>query len=76
MNKSIRIKPDPNFERFRKATLRESESDRVPFCDVYVDVPVMETLLNEKIPSAPVTREEWDIYLKNRINFFYRYGYD
>jgi uroporphyrinogen decarboxylase len=77
---NINIEPDPDFERLRKVLLLQGEPDRIPFVEVYINVPVMEAILGRRIPESGgrssgdrELREKW---WDARIEFMYRMGYD
>lgn len=74
-------KPDPDFTRLRKVLLRQGEPDRLPFIEVYINIPVMEAILGRKIPDInPRTgspdRAVQEAYWAARIEFMHKVGYD
>lgn len=69
------MKPDPDFERFRKAVMREGEPDRIPFAELFHDLEIVEAIMGEKMPSGK-GREAERAAVKFRIDFWYRMGYD
>jgi len=69
--------PQPDFSRLRKVLLRQGEPDRLPLIELLVDREMMEAVLGEKIPFAPLfqmdaRRREWDAL----IRFWHTTGYD
>jgi uroporphyrinogen decarboxylase len=77
----LNVQPDPDFSRLRKVFLRQGEPDRVPFIEVYINVPVMEVILDKKFPALALFEADpdrelaqkwWDL----RIEFMYRLGFD
>lgn len=59
------IPPQPDFNQLRKVLLREGKPDYVPSYELFVNAPVMETLLGKKVSDRADTME-----------FYYRMGYD
>jgi len=71
------IKPAPDFERLRKALLREGEPDRVPFYELFFDKPIKDHLLGKPC-SLPIVLPVPGIeeQLENEIEIWYRLGFD
>lgn len=70
--------PDPDFERLRKAIMREGQPDRIPFFEIQIDTELMEAILGEPVPSAFDTDPEQtrtkllkDIKLMRRLCYDY-----
>ena len=63
--KETAIRPAPDFNRLLKVLRKEGKSDFVPFYELFVNHPVMETILARKLPDRVST-----------IEFYYRAGYD
>ena len=56
----------PNFERFRKAALRE-EPDRVPLCEVLIGYSIMSQFLGREVKADD---------LASPIEYWAKYRYD
>lgn len=70
-------KPAPDFERLRKAMLRESEPDRLPFFEIQIDPELMSALLGKPVPSPFDTDpEQIKVKLLRDIELMHRLGYD
>lgn len=59
------INPEPDFNQLRKVLLRDGKPAYVPFYELFVNGPVMETILGKKMSDRVSTME-----------FYYRAGYD
>lgn len=59
------IKPNPDFEQFRKTLLREGKPRYVPFYELFVNQPIMEAILGKPVPDRVAS-----------VEFYYRAGYD
>jgi uroporphyrinogen decarboxylase len=59
------IKPAPDFNRLSDVLWRRKKPDYVPFYELFVNMPVMESILGKKIPDRKAT-----------VEFYYRAGYD
>lgn len=59
------IKPAPDFNRLLDVLWRRKQPDYVPFYELYVNNPVMESILGKLLPDRIST-----------IEFYYRAGYD
>lgn len=69
--------PSPDFECFRKAILRESEPEKIPFFEIQIDPELMEVILGEPVPSPFDTRpEQIQLKLEKDIQLMHRLGYD
>jgi uroporphyrinogen decarboxylase len=62
---------EPNFDRLLTVLRREGEPDRVPFCELIVDMGLGEVVLGKPIPT-----ENNDEQRRYRIEFFRTLGYD
>jgi uroporphyrinogen decarboxylase len=65
------IKPEPDFDRLRRALLRQGELDRVPLLELKADDEIIAYVMDVD-PNA-VERERWTA---TEIDFWYRLGYD
>jgi len=72
---TIKDKPQPDFQKMRKVLLRQGIPDRIPFVELYLDVPVMEALLGEKFPD-PDDRKHYQEYAQKLVKVWYHLGYD
>ena len=66
------IKPAPNFDRLRKTLLRDGKPDFVPFYELFVDPPVMESALGKKLPDRASTVEFYYRGVRLRPRMAYR----
>jgi len=78
---NLHIQPEPDFSRLRKVLLRQGEPDRIPFIEVYINIPVMEFILDRKFPDLAIRDLDQDRDLREkwwdlRIEFMYRMGFD
>lgn len=62
---ALGIKPKPDFKQLLKVLWRQGKPDFVPFYELFVNSPVMETILGKKLPDRKAT-----------VEFYYRAGYD
>jgi uroporphyrinogen decarboxylase len=62
---------EPNFDRLLTVLRREGEPDRVPFCELIIDMGVGEVVLGKPIPTEPNDEQR-----RCRIDFFRTLGYD
>jgi uroporphyrinogen decarboxylase len=62
---------EPNFDRLLTVLRRQGEPDRVPFCELIIDIGVGEVVLGRPIPA-----EQNDEQRQYRIDFFRTLGYD
>lgn len=62
---SIIKEPSPDFNQLRRVIKREGKPDYVPLYELFVDIPVMEELLEKKIKCK-----------KDQVEFYYKAGYD
>ena len=60
----------PNFDRVMTVLKREGEPDRVPFFELFHDLPIMEGVMGRPAPADP------DENRKFRIEFMASLGYD
>jgi uroporphyrinogen decarboxylase len=75
--KKIITNPKPDFSRLRKALLREGEPDRIPFIELFADRPVIEALLEERLPPIDSKdRKDRERAWSKEIEFWYWFGYD
>lgn len=58
-------KAAPDFSRLKDAMLRQGESDRLPFLELFADVEIIEAVLNRPMQGT-----------KDEVEFWYRLGYD
>ena len=69
--------PAPDFDRFKKAVMREGQPTRAPFFEIQIDPELMSVLLGEPVPSPFDTDpERIRIKLQKDIDLMYRLGYD
>jgi uroporphyrinogen decarboxylase len=69
--------PAPDFERLKKAILRQEQPQRIPFFEIQIDSELMAALLNEPVPSPfDTTREHIQKKLRQDIGLMHRLGYD
>jgi len=69
--------PNPDFERFKRAIMRETEPDRVPFFEIQIDPEIMAAILGEPVPSTfDPDKERIKEKLLKDIDLMYRLGYD
>lgn len=69
--------PNPDFERLKKAIMREGEADRFPFFEIQIDPEIMGAILEEPVPSAFDTDpEQIRTKLTQDIKFMHRLSYD
>jgi len=59
------IKPKPDFNQLLKVLWRDGQPDYVPFYELFVSLPIMETILGKKLPDRAAT-----------VEFYYKAGYD
>lgn len=59
------IKPAPDFNRLLRVLRRDGRPDYIPFYELFVNYPVMETILGKKLSDSAST-----------IEFYYKAGYD
>lgn len=59
------IRPNPDFEQFRKMLLRQGRTDYVPFYELYVNPGIIEKIVGRKPECAA-----------DFVDFYYRAGYD
>ena len=70
-------RPQPDFERLKRAIMREDEPNRVPFFEMQIDPEIMAVLLGEPVPSMLDTDQEHiRIKLLKDIELMHRLGYD
>lgn len=69
------IKPEPDFNRLRRALLREGELDRVPLLELKADNEVVAHVMGLDVSAAldPLEKERWTSVL---VQFWYDLGYD
>ncbi len=58
-------KTDPNFDRFRAAVTRDHLPDRLPVCEIEIDMEIMDAFLGRSVASV-----------KDYAEFWRRAGYD
>ena len=69
--------PDPDFGRLLRVLRREGEPDRVPFIECGIDREIMEAVLGEAMPGAPLAdRRARHKTLDRLIRFWHVAGYD
>ncbi len=74
--------PDPDFSRLEKVLRRQGEPDRVPFVELFADVPIMSALVGEPIVQEdyrerdPRDRSRLNAALDRVIRFWHGMGYD
>jgi uroporphyrinogen decarboxylase len=70
-------KPNPDFERLRRAIMREGKPDRIPFFEIQIDPEIIEAVMGERVPSAFDTDpEQIRIKLLQDIRLMHLLGYD
>ena len=62
---------EPDFDRLLTVLRREGEPDRVPFCELIIDMGLGEVVLGRPIPT-----EATDEQRQYRLDFFRTLGYD
>jgi len=71
------IKPKPDFSRLKKVFLRQGEPDRIPFFELFVDIEIMEAILETKIvQEGQDARMVRKTAIKQTTDFYYAMGYD
>jgi len=69
--------PTPDFDRFRKAIMRETQPDRTPFFEIQIDSELMSAVLAEPVPSPFDTDpERIRVKLDKDVDLMHRLGYD
>lgn len=69
--------PSPDFERLKKAIMREGEPDRIPFFEIQIDPETIGAILGEPVPSPFDTDpEQIQTKLLQDIALMHRLGYD
>jgi uroporphyrinogen decarboxylase len=67
----------PDFERFKKAILRQAEPESIPFFEIQIDPELMSEILEESVPSPFDTDpEQIRKKLLQDIELMYKLGYD
>lgn len=61
---------EPDFNRMLKVLRREGEPDRVPFFELFHDLPIIEAVMGRPVPTDP------DEARRYRIEFHASLGYD
>jgi uroporphyrinogen decarboxylase len=73
----LSIKPNPDFNRLKKAVLRQGEPDRVPFIELFADLEIVEAVLGETIPVPQPGDTAAELnWFKKSIQFRYQTGFD
>ena len=69
--------PEPSFERFKKAILRDIQPDRIPFFEIQIDPELMSVMMGEDVPNPFETDpERIKVKLRQDIDLMHRLGYD
>jgi uroporphyrinogen decarboxylase len=66
---------EPNFDLLRRAVLREGELERVPLLELFADRAVIADVLGVPMP-APGDEVEADRWIRCRVEFWHKLGYD
>ncbi len=69
------IKLQPDFDRLRRALLRQGELDRVPLLELKADNEIVAAVMgvDEGLPADQLEQERWTRLL---VQFWYELGYD
>lgn len=77
--KGLKIKPKPDFNRFKKILLRQGTPDRVPFYELFSNIQDSVLKITGKWQEPPDLKDEkaqieWGI--REHIQYMYSLGYD
>jgi uroporphyrinogen decarboxylase len=73
----LSIKSNPDFNRLKKAVLRQGEPDRVPFIELFADLEIVEAVLGETIPIPQPGDTAAELnWLKKNVRFRSITGFD
>lgn len=69
------IKPEPDFNRLRRALLRDGEPDRVSMLELFADREIIAHVMGVEsaLPTGKIEEERW---LRILIDFWHGLGYD
>ena len=59
------IRPEPDFERLRRAVLRKGKQGELPFLELFADAEIKQAILGRPVAN-----------MADEIEFWYRLGYD
>ena len=69
--------PNPDFERLKRALMREEEPDRIPFFEIQIDPEIMTAILGEPVPAMlDIDPDHIRDKLKKDIKLMHGLGYD
>ena len=74
---TLKIKPDPDFNRFEKVLRRQGIPDRVPFYEIFSNIETeVLRIINKSGESPSRDSDNLDFELREHVKYMYNLGYD